>query len=231
MSVPLSSDWSRACVPFGPATDNRWSPLGTGILLVQRPVVWLVTLDALVPEGAALSAWVSPENDGTLFDLGDLHRHTGLSWIRGGGYAAALCPVKPEWKTKALNAEQSVLDPRLAVPMTPTCTVQYHYTGQGVFGGGPAAPHVISGVVTRNSVERLFCSLPLFARNAGAPVFAVVNSAQGGEPEVRLLGLAEQAAERAPLPLSSVLPIAAAFELLQSDEAQAQVSRVVPSEV
>ncbi|MCA8925408.1 MAG: hypothetical protein KDD82_26600 [Planctomycetes bacterium] len=230
MTVPLSSEWPRACIPLGVADDQRWSPIGSGVLIVQRPGIWLVTLErVLPPPGVPVSAWVSNANEGTLFDIADLHAETNLEWIRAKGWAATLFPVKPEWGTKGFNQQQSLTDMRLLTPLVPCSTVQCLYGAQGAFASsGPGTPYVLSGTISRSSPEAIFTSTPLYPRNTGAPVFATLGTKDG--PEVRLIGLTAEALPGNPSlsPLTAVQPISQAFELLGSEAAQTQLQQVMP---
>lgn len=224
MTVPLYSDWTRASVALGIADDERWTPFGQAILIVQRPLVWLVTLESALPADAEapVSAWVSPGNQGTLFDLSDLHEHTPISWIRGNGWAATLCPVKPEWGTKAFNQEQSVMEHEQLPLLAPCTSGQYVYGAGLPLPTGPSQPYLLPGVVSAAGPGGLFTTLPLQPRNLGAPACVVVTT--GKEPEVRLLGLIEAAHPQAPpsQTLTVVRPISGAFALLSSEAATAQ---------
>ena len=67
-----TSEWRNAFLPIGVRIGERWEPRGGGVLLLERPFVWLVTARAVVTgcADASPSVWVPRSTGHGLLDLG-----------------------------------------------------------------------------------------------------------------------------------------------------------------
>ncbi|MCC7062857.1 MAG: hypothetical protein IT456_08650 [Planctomycetes bacterium] len=222
-------DWLRAFLPLGTLRGDSWRPLGAGVLLVDMPVVWLITAASVVDQFAQdpAMAWV-PHRDGSgLLNLSRVHQQFGLAWIRHASLdlAATLLPVDANFDIRAFSAAQCT---RLAdlQPLQPVVTVGALYGGE--FANSPApAPAVHDGIISRKDPQsqRLFTTAPLLPRNVGAPL--LLASPYGGT--VTLAGIClgnvligEVDPRTMPVRLGVAIGVDAALELIRSDAAAGQ---------
>jgi hypothetical protein len=223
------ADWLRAFLPLGTLRGDAWRPLGAAVLLVDMPVVWLVTAASVVDQfaGDPAMAWV-PRNEGSgLLNLSRVHEQFGLAWIRhpSQDLAATLLPVDSSFDIRAFSAAQCTRLSDLQ-PMQPIVAVGCLYGGE--FANSPSpAPAVLDGIVSRKDPQsqRIFTTAPLLPRNTGAPL--LLASPYGGA--VTLAGIqvgnvliGEVDPRVMPVRLGVSIGIDAALELIRSEAAGAQ---------
>lgn len=187
--VPVS-EWLNAFVPLGSYGDESWSPAGAGVLIVDLPVVWLVTSKSLVQQAAEqqapLAAFLSREEGGAILDLGESQAASGLGWIEHEDLdlAATLFPVNPAWKIKAFAQQQCAPAAELHA-LLPVCSLVCPY---GLAPTERPQPFVLTGTISHVSGPLLYTSAPLLAQNRGAPL--VLGSGLGGK--IQLAGILTQ---------------------------------------
>jgi len=227
-------DWTKSFVALGSLREDSWVPSGAGVLLVDPPVVWLVTLKSVVDSLAKnfSHAWVARQNNRGLLDLGRAQEALGLGWVSHSRYdiAATLFPLDPKFDIKAFSHTQSTMisDVHAAQPVL---TVGCMY-GPDVDNPGYPAPAVYDGIVARSEVgsQRIYTTALMFPRNAGGPL--VVASQYGGP--VSLAGimvgnvmLGDTDPRVLPVRVGSALAIDSAWELVRSEAAVAQRQRAM----
>lgn len=236
------SDWARAFIALGSLREDAWVPQGAGVLLVEPPVVWLVTLRSVVEvmSKSSCHAWVARQNGAGLLDLGRAQEALGLGWIvhAGQDLAATLFPMEPSFEVKAFSASQCTLcDDLLA--MQPAFSVGCMY-GHDVANPGFPVPAVYDGVVScgQTGCAKVYTTAMMFPHNAGGPFLL---ASQYGS-QVSLAGLmagnvvlADADPRALPVRVGSVIAIDVAWELLRSDAATAMRQRAIagpgPSQV
>jgi hypothetical protein len=218
-------DWLRAFLPLGAMRGDTFLPHGAGVLIVDRPFVWLVTASAVLEalEGQRCCAFVPRQQGHGLLDLTTSHERLGLGWLRhaSAGLAACLLPIEPSFDLRAFAVGQCA---RLAdvLPMQPAVSVGCAYgldTGDAV----RMAPLVFDGIVAgiEAKAQRILTTAPLVPRNLGAPL--LLASPYGGPVQLAgiLLGerqLAEPDPRALPLRLGVAVSADAAFELIHGPE-------------
>lgn len=166
----------KSCVPLGHRTDVAWTPLGAGVLLFERPFVWVVTAKSVLAEAgeSPVFAWVSEDKGGTVVDLSAGLREAGLAWVEHStlDLAISLFPIDPSWGLTVFVESQCVPADAL-YPLVPVASVACPY-GTGAISGKPT-PLALSGVISRSEPESatLYTSASLFPQNAGAPLVLV----------------------------------------------------------
>ncbi len=226
-SLLTPDDWLGAFVPLGVASERTWTPLGAGVLLVDAPVVWLITARAVLQEAGdrRLAAFVSEQAGGLVLDLTTGRRGTPLDWLVDEEHEVAACvvPIDPAWGTRAFPEARCAPAERLQAG-TP---VQGLACVHGVPGVSErTAPLLLPGVVARRDPTRLVTTVPLPPHNIGAPLLLPLPAQLGGG--VALLGVFTRSAAvpepgaASPLRLGLVTPIAAALSLVRSERGKAQ---------
>ncbi len=231
--APSADEWRQAFVPLGVTRGEVWAPLGAGVLLVDSPVVWLVTARSVL-EGAGASpvvAWVAATTetgDGhALIDL-STGRAADLAWLRHPERDLAACvfPIGSTWRIKAFNEARTLQETDLQ-PLLPACVVGNPY-GIGAPGQRPTAlalDGTLAGVDV--SARTIITTAPLLPRNAGAPLLVPLPPQAGGG--VSLAGIATHSvavsegvqSTLSPVRLTIAAPIALAFELIRSPAGKA----------
>lgn len=223
--APSADEWRQAFVPLGATRGDVWTPLGAGVLLVDTPVVWLVTArSVLEPAGASpVVAWVDTlEGGNALVDL-TTGRTGDLAWLRHPERDVAACifPIGATWKIKAFNEARTLQEADLQ-PLLPACVVGSPY-GIGAPGQRPTALALDGTLAGVDAAARaIITTAPLLPRNGGAPLLVPLPVQAGGG--VALAGIATHSVSVAegvqstlpPVRLTIAAPIALAFELIRS---------------
>ena len=236
-----ASAYLNAFLALGTTEGDSWTPCGGAVLLLDRPVVWLVTArEAIAAAGGRnLSTWVN--NSGTadgapagpgLLDITDSQRQSGFDWIHHPtGLSATLFPLDARFGLKAF-AETQCSRVRTLQPLQPTASVGCPY---GVDTGTPhPMPAVCDGVISSVNQHSgiVLSTSPMLPNNVGAPL--LLASPYGGDVSVAgiLLGnalLTETDPRALPVRLGRAICIDAALELVRGADAEAQRNRVLPA--
>lgn len=223
--APSADEWRQAFVPLGTARGDVWTPLGAGVLLVDNPVVWLVTARAVLDAAGAspIVGWVETVDGGNaLVDL-STGRTADLAWLRHPERDLAACvfPIGTTWRIKAFNEARTLQEADLQ-PLLTTCVVGSPY-GIGAPGQRPTALALEGALAGVDLAARtIVTSAPLLPRNGGAPLLVPLPPQAGGG--VVLAGIATHSvavpeavqSTLAPVRLTIAAPIALAFELIRS---------------
>lgn len=227
-AIPVS-EWSGAFVPLGTYSEEAWSPRGAGVLIVDLPVVWLVTSKSLVRDlgEEALAAFLSHGEGGTILDLSESHAKSGLGWIEHGeqDVIASVFPMNPAWGIKAFSQQQCAPVEELR-PLLPVCSLGCPY---GLLPVARPEPFLLTGSIGRLRDSLIYSTAPLLANNVGGPL--VLASGLGGP--VKLIGvltashLAPEADPRVPpVRVSEAVGMNAVWDLVRGEQALAQRKRV-----
>ncbi|MEZ6037395.1 MAG: hypothetical protein R3F29_07940 [Planctomycetota bacterium] len=227
-----ASSWLRAFLPLGTRQGERWAPAGGAVLLHDHPLVWLVTATEVLRSvgGADLTAWVPRAQGAGLLNLGETHRHAGITWIHHPiGLSASLFPLDESFQIKAFPENQCTRLRDLQ-PIHPAVTVGGLYSPDVPTGAHPS-PAVCDGIVSSID-ERTGCvysTAPLLPRNLGAPLL-LASPYGGGAVTLAgiLLGnvtLSHADPRELPVRLSRSVCTDAAFELIRSPDADQQRER------
>lgn len=223
-----SHDWLRAFLPLGSMRGDTWLPHGAGVLLVDRPFVWLCTAGAVLDQlaGERCCAFVPRQQGHGLLDLSTSHERLGLGWLRHPrvDLAACLMPIEPSFDIRAFAVAQCT---RLAdvQPLQPAATVGCAF-GLDTGDAARMAPLVFDGIVAgvERGAARILTTAPLVPRNLGAPL--LLASPYGGP--VQLAGivtgerlLTEPEPRALPLRLAVALSVDRLFELIHGPEGKA----------
>lgn len=246
----LSRDWLSAFVPIGLLrSPTEWVPIGAGVLLHDRPVVWLITAAHVVrsSKDGELAPLVTRAQGGpTVVQLTDIQSKRGYQWHfdEKRDIAATLMPVSADWQIKAVEEKLCIKVAEL-VPSMQCYTVGCPY---GVRGFDPqrSTPLVLDGVIAGVDPNSgtVYTSVPTFPGNSGGPIIVrrePFNPAGGmvvGRPTILLAGIILQAqlvasepAEAArvlpPLHLGMGVSIEAALQLIKSVPVQDERNRVL----
>lgn len=222
------ADLLRSFLPIGTLRKGAWAPTGAGVLVLDTPVVWLVTataaIDALGDE--PVHTWVPQQRGAAVFDLAAAQQRFGLRWIRHATQeiAATLLPLDPSFAIKAFGLQQSAWLRDVAA-LQPTVSLGCPYSQEMANPGHPA-PAVFTGVVARVEPEahRIYTTAPLLPRNAGAPL--LLASPYGGP--ITLAGILTGTIQLGgtdprdlPIRLAAAVPFDTVLELIQSPAANA----------
>lgn len=237
VSAPIPVDeWLRTFVPLGTYSADAWSPAGAGVLVVDLPVVWLVTSKELVrgiqgPVAAFLEHGPPPgggEPGATILDLSEGHQKSGMGWIEDPALdlAVSLFPLSPTWKVKAFAQQQCIPCaelPRLAPVVSAGCPY-------GTIGAERPRPFMFEGSVANTSGPLIHTTAPLLPQNAGAPLFLP------GPEAFRLAGvltrtllIPESDPRVPPVRLAEAIGMEPVWNLVRGEEARALRKRVVES--
>ncbi len=238
MSVPQkpgATDWLHVYLPLGCKNGDNWTPVGGAFLLLDQPMLWLVTATSAITAagGAPVSTWVRTADGVVLLDVTDSQRRSGLDWIHHpAGLSASLFPADPKFKLKAFTETQCTRVRNLR-PLQPAAAIGQLYGAD--FDPSPArSPAVLDGIVSAVDERSgaVLATAPLLPRNAGAPL--LLASPYGGD--VTLAGvlldnsIVHEADPRTlPVRLSRSICVDAALELIRGDDAKTQRARVTAS--
>ncbi|MGK0304088.1 MAG: hypothetical protein ACI89X_004995, partial [Planctomycetota bacterium] len=117
-----SSDWLNAFLPLGRTQGDSWTPLGGGVLILDRPMVWLVTASEVLAslENDDLTTWVPNQKGVGLLNITDSQRQSNISWVHHpAGLSATLFPLDPSFLIKAFTETQCTRVRELQ-PLQPT---------------------------------------------------------------------------------------------------------------
>lgn len=227
-----NADWLNAFLPLGFKQGDNWNPVGSGVLIVDRPLVWLVTAsEALTSLGEQdLTTWVPSEKGAGLLNISDSQRRSGIGWIHHpAGLSATLFPLDPSFQIKAF-AETQCTKVRDLQPLQPTASMGCLY-GADIAPTPSPSPAVCDGVVSSVNQHSgdIYSTAPLLPRNVGAPL--LLASPYGGAVTLAgiLLGnamITEADPRILPVRLSKSICVDAAMELIRSEAANAQRQRV-----
>ncbi|MFN3241494.1 MAG: hypothetical protein ACE37K_08270 [Planctomycetota bacterium] len=231
-----TTDWLQAFLPLGTVRSDSWEPRGGGVLILDRPVVWLVTGRQVVdPVGdEELATWIPNERGVGLLNLTRNQRQTGMPWVHHPvGLSAAMLPLDPSFRIKAF-AETQCTRVRDLQPMQPAASVGRLY-GPDIAPDQAAPPAVLDGIISAADAKSgsIFTTAPMLPRNLGAPL--VLASPYGGPVTLAgiLLGntmVNEPDPRMLPVRLGRAICVDAAWELVRGAEASEQRRRVTASE-
>lgn len=222
-----TTEWLRAFLPLGVLRDDRWQPVGGAVLLLDKPIAWLVTASTALHrgEGEAVATWVTTTAGPRLFDFTGFHRQHGLDWIHHpAGISATPFPIDDSFVVKAFG-EAHCTRVRDLQPLLPCATVGCMF-GVEAITNAHLSPAVHDGAIAFVDARsgHVFATAPMFPRNAGAPL--LLASPYGGA--VTLAGILldqtslHEADPRAvPLRLARAICVDAALELIRGKDANA----------
>lgn len=219
-------EWLGALVPLGVSPqENVWRPLGAGVLLIDPPVVWLITAAALLDAAGdtTLAAFVTSQGGGTGLDLTTGRRGTPLDWLRHErlDLAACLFPINPAWGIKAFPEARCLAAEQVTAGL-PLQVAAYAY-GTSELGPRPA-PLLLPGQVARRDASSFLTTAPLLPHNLGAPL--VTPFPGGGVAlvgiQVRRVAVPDLTGPLPALHLSQALPISEGLALIRSEAGRAQ---------
>lgn len=222
-------EWLSAFVPLGLTRDEAWSPAGAGTLLIDPPVLWLLTAKSLVESAGEerIAGLVRREDGATLVDLTTGRRGSELDWLPHPEHdlAAIVFPVDASWKLKAF-AEQRCFPSRDLQPLQPAATVGCPY---GLGADTEPFPVVLSGAIAAVEPNRVqvLATAPLLPRNAGAPLLIPLPSQAGGG--VALAGITtatlcvpeSHQSNAPPVRITKAVAVSQALALIRSDGGKA----------
>lgn len=227
-SVPIS-EWLSTFVPLGTYSDDAWSPVGAGVLIVDLPVVWLVTSKALVEslKGAPAAAFISHAEGATILDLSEGHAKSGLGWIEHEelDLVASLFPMSPAWNIKAFTQQQCVPIEQLTELM-PVASLGCPY---GAVPGERPQPFLLAGAIASLNAPLIHSTAPLLPKNVGGPL---VQGAAGDTIRLagvmtRTLFISDADPRIPPIRITEAVGMEAVWDLVRGDEARAQRKKVV----
>lgn len=174
------SDLRRVYIPLGTHADGTWTLLGGGVLVIDQPLAWLVTVKSLLERARdrSVAALVGTGEQGTLVDLSDIQAAAGLGWIEHErlDLAACLFPVQGDWGVKGFNESQCAATD-LLLPPAPTCALG----APPQTGAGRPTPIVVGGLLSDVRADgMLLTTAPLLPLSQGAPL--VLNTGLGTPP-------------------------------------------------
>ncbi len=76
-------EWLHAFMSLGCVHNNNWELQGGGVLLLDQPVVWLVTATKVIEDldGQDLVTWVRRKDSVNLLNISETQRKTELDWL------------------------------------------------------------------------------------------------------------------------------------------------------
>lgn len=233
--TPAPLDWLRAFLPLGSMRDGRWQSHGACVLLLDRPVAWLVTATAALRSigDEHATVWV-PSRGGTgLLDVTASQQQLDIGWIHHpAGISATLFPINDRFTVKAFTDAQCTRLRDLQ-PLQPCASLGCLY-GADAVATPHASPAAHDGVIALVEAQTgfLFATAPLLPRNVGAPLLLaspyggpvtlagiVLDNTLLGEPDPRIL----------PVRLSRAICVDAVLELIRGEAAQDQRRRATAS--
>ena len=227
--VPIS-EWLSAFIPLGTYGEQAWTPVGAGVLIVDLPVVWLVTAKSIVHGAGAtpLAAFLKAGEGSAILDLSESHTASGLSWLEHASLdlAATLFPINPAWEVKAFSQQQCAPAEELR-PLLPVCSLGCPY---GTIASPRPAPILLAGALAQVAAPHLHATAPLLPLNQGAPL--ILASGVGGAIQLagiltRTLIVPEPDPRVPPVRLSEAVAMEAVWDLVRGEAALAQRKRAV----
>lgn len=226
------SDWQSAFLPIGVTVGNSWEPLGGGVLLLDSPLVWLVTAREVVANAGDqhITTWVPHQERPMLLDLTDSQHRSQVAWVHHpAGISASLFPLDPAFTVRAF-AESQCTRVRNIQPLQPAASIGRMY-GPDAPQGPDAVPAVCDGSISSVDPQsgRIYSTAPLLPNNIGSPL--LLASPYGGQVslagiQLRSVLLPENDPRMMPVRLSHALCVDAALELVRGEAAQEQRSRL-----
>jgi hypothetical protein len=229
-SLPVA-DILNAFVPLGTYGEEAWSPAGAGVLIVDRPMVWLITAKTLVESAGEtpLAAFLAHGPGGTILDIRDSHQNSGLSWIwhRELDLCATLFPLSPAWGLKAFTQKQCAPREDLG-PLVPVTSIGVPY---GLLPAERPEPVLLSGSLATLQGSHLYSSAPLLAQNSGSPLLCMGSEgALLAGIQTRTLAAARSNPRVPPVVLSEAVCMDAVWDLVRGEQALAQRKHVAEME-
>lgn len=228
----IDTEWMHAFMTLGSVQHDNWELRGAGVLLLDQPVVWLVTASEVIADfdGQDIVTWVKRKQDVSLLNISNSQRNSGVQWIHHpAGISATMFPVDASFAIKAFSRMQCTKIRDLQ-PMQPAVSLGSLMAAgfQRSPGDLPAVCDGMISTVDRNN-HLIHATTPLLPRNAGAPL--MLASPHGGPITIAaiLLGNAvvpEVDPRVLPIRLSRAIAIDAALELIRSDAAIEQRQRL-----
>ena len=229
------SDWLSAFLPLGCSHGDEWEPLGGSVLLLDRPVVWLVTAREVLRGlgNRELSTWVAQESGGGFLSITESQRRAGIDWLHHpAGLSATMFPIDASFRIKAF-AETQCTRVRHLKPLQPTASVGCLY-GPDIEPQAHPTPAVLDGIITsvNPTTGTIYTTAPMLPHNLGAPL--LLASPYGGAVTLAaiLLGNAtvSEADPRAlPVRLGHAICVDAALELIRGKAATQQRQHITES--
>lgn len=219
------SEWLRAFVPLGTYGEQAWTPVGAGVLIVDLPVVWLVTSKSMVRAAgeAPLAAFLKAGAGSTILDLNESHAASGLSWLEHPALdlAVTLFPINPAWELKAFSQQQCAPAEELR-PLLPVCSLGCPY---GTLEAQAPEPLLFAGALAKVGAPLLHSTAPMLPLNAGAPL--ILASGVGGAIQLagiltRTLLVPEPDPRVPPLRFSEAIAMEAVWDFVRDEAALAQ---------
>lgn len=227
-------EWVKAFVALGSVSNESWVPQGAGVLVMDPPLIWLVTLRSVVEsfDGRSCHAWVARKTDSCLIDLSQAQMNFELAWISHSRFdvAATLFPADPTFDIRAFSSKQCVHAADLPI-MQQVFSVGCMYNSDIANPGYPVAA-AFDGIVSLvDAANRsVYTTALMFPRNLGGPLLAAPQyggafSLAGIMTATVMLG--EQDPRALPVRMSRALAMEAVWDLLRSEAAMAQRNRVL----
>ena len=172
----LSREWLSAFVPLGVSqSTTEWRAIGSGMLLHDPPVIWLVTANHVVDAagGQEIAPLVTAKAGGkVLARIHEFQKLHGYGWHvnESADIAVTLMPVSPDWDIKAIDDSLCIGESEL-VPSMPCYTVGCPYEVMG-FDPRSATPLVLDGIISglNQDTGQIYTSVPTFPGNSGGPI-------------------------------------------------------------
>jgi len=226
------TEWLHTFMPLGCVHGDSWEPRGAGVLLIESPMVWLVTARQVIEEldGKDLVTWVRRKQGPSLLNISNSQRTAGTEWIHNdNGVSATLFPVDPSFNIKAFTSGQCTTL-RSLQPLQPVASLGA-LSGMGINRPPHALPAVHEGVISTvdPSANQIHATAPMLPRNTGAPL--MLASPYGGQASIAgiLLGntmLADEDPRVIPVRLSTATAMDSVLDLIRSTAATEQRKRV-----
>lgn len=227
-----SSDWLNAFLALGTVRNDAWDPRGGGVLILDRPIVWLVTAREIVEKlgEEELATWIPNEQGGGLLNLTQAQRQAGVGWVHHPvGLSATMLPLDPSFRIKAF-AETQCTRVRELQPLQPAASLGRLY-GPDIDPQETTTPAVLDGIISSANAKTgtIFTTAPMLPRNAGAPL--LLASPYGGQVTLAgiLLGntmINEPDPRVLPVRLGRAICVDAALELIRGKDATEQRRRI-----
>lgn len=221
-----TANWLNAFLPLGCADGSSWLPIGGAVLLLDTPMVWLVTARSVVETTGdrSISTWIRRTDDHLLLNLTDSQKQSGLDWIHhDAGVSATLFPVDPSFALKAF-AETQCARVRDLQPLLPAATLGGMY-GNDIAPTPYPVTAVCDGIISAVDQQSglIHTTAPLMPRNVGGPL--LLASPYGDTVSLAgiLVGKAnfvDNDPREVPVKLSQAICVDAALELIRGEAAQ-----------
>jgi hypothetical protein len=252
----LSPEWLSAVAPVGATVaPNAWAAFGACTFFNRHRVLWLVTANHVVNSigNAALSVFVGrqPPDGVAVIEVGKILADNGLDWVRNteGDLAAAPMPVTAEPLSLGIKwiGADACLELGKLSPSLPCVTIGCPFGLPGV-DLTRSTPLVLGGIIAGVDphTRRVYTSAPTFPGNSGGPLVVMQSPYKeigggiqfvmgGGRRTTLLAGIMLEMHlvwppnpddRTPPLHLGVAAPTDAIISLLDSEPAQAIVSKI-----